>query len=142
MWGGGLVTSRCQRCGGPVAAEYDLDRRRRVGVRLWCGHEASSAPAPLPLTREPTGRERAKIGTVYQGAGSGGVPVLTDRECQVLRLIAEGGQDAEIAERIGYKEWIVSYDVRRILDKLGARNRAHAVRRGWEEGYLGREAGR
>jgi DNA-binding CsgD family transcriptional regulator len=65
--------------------------------------------------------------------------MLTDRECQVLRLIAEGGQDAEIAERLGWQPWIIATDVRAILRKLGARNRAHAVRLGWEQGEIGRE---
>lgn len=53
---------------------------------------------------------------------------LTDRERSVLSLMADGYQNAEIAERLCLAEGTVKNYVSQILAKLNARDRAHAVR--------------
>lgn len=50
---------------------------------------------------------------------------ITDRECQVLTLIAEGECNAAIAERLGITEKTVKSHVSRLLDKLGMSSRVH-----------------
>lgn len=52
---------------------------------------------------------------------------LTDREHEVLRLIAEGRTNAEIADALVVGETTVKTHVHHILAKLGARDRAHAI---------------
>lgn len=52
---------------------------------------------------------------------------LTDRECQVLRLLADGGSTREIAGHMCYSERTVKNIVRSLLDKLNCRTRAQAV---------------
>ncbi|WP_344140045.1 response regulator transcription factor [Luedemannella flava] len=52
---------------------------------------------------------------------------LTDREAQVLRLIAEGRSNEEIAELLVIAESTAKTHVKRILAKIGARDRAQAV---------------
>ena len=52
---------------------------------------------------------------------------LTQRERDVLILLADGFRTAEVAERLMVSEHTVRSRIKTILDKLGARNREHAV---------------
>jgi len=61
---------------------------------------------------------------------------LTEREIDVLRLIAGGNSNREIAERLGIGEATVKSHVTNILSKLGANDRAHAVTIGLKRGII------
>lgn len=52
---------------------------------------------------------------------------LTDREVDVLRLLADGNSTREIATRLSYSERTVKNIVHVLLAKLNCRTRAHAV---------------
>jgi DNA-binding NarL/FixJ family response regulator len=56
-----------------------------------------------------------------------GGPQLTQRELQVLRLIADGKGNPEIAESLGISEQTVKTHVSAILEKLGVANRIQAA---------------
>lgn len=55
------------------------------------------------------------------------VLLLTRREREVLRLVADGLTNAEIGGRLGMAEQTAKNHVAAILAKLGATNRAHAA---------------
>lgn len=59
---------------------------------------------------------------------------LSDKEIQVLRLIAQGATNEEIAQQIHWSERTVKREIEDVMTKLGARNRAQAaaeaIRRG------------
>jgi len=52
---------------------------------------------------------------------------LSSREREVLNLIAQGFSNREIGTQLNISEETVKSQVRAILHKFGARNRAHAV---------------
>lgn len=63
-------------------------------------------------------------------------PALTDREREVLGMLAEGLSNKRIAQRLRISEHTVKAHVGSILGKLGAATRAEAVRLGVRLGYV------
>ena len=63
------------------------------------------------------------------GPDSAGAEALTARELDVLRLLARGQTNLEIAGALLVREGTVKYHVKNILRKLGATSRADAVSR-------------
>ncbi len=67
---------------------------------------------------------------------TGPMPELTQRELQVLRLLAEGLPNKTIAARLGISEHTVKFHVNSILGKLGAQSRTEAVTRATRLGLI------
>ncbi|OPC79172.1 DNA-binding response regulator [Embleya scabrispora] len=62
--------------------------------------------------------------------------VLTERETEVLRLIATGSTNREIASRLYLSEGTVKNHISRILSRLGLRDRTHAAIYAHDHGLL------
>jgi DNA-binding NarL/FixJ family response regulator len=61
---------------------------------------------------------------------------LTEREIDVLKLIAAGNGNKQIADELSISEATVKSRVTNILSKLGANDRAHAVTIGLKRGII------
>jgi DNA-binding NarL/FixJ family response regulator len=62
--------------------------------------------------------------------------LLTPREIDVLRLVAAGNANKEVAAQLSVTEETVKSHVRNILAKLGANDRTHAVAIGLKRGII------
>lgn len=70
-------------------------------------------------------------------AGSEGLPVLTRREVEVLKLIADGLTNQEIAEKLFISAWTVDSHRKNLLLKFNAKNTAHLVKAALAGGLIG-----
>ena len=61
---------------------------------------------------------------------------LTKREVEILRLMAGGYSNREIAEALGTAEGTIKNHASSILSKLGVRDRTRAVLKALERGYI------
>ncbi len=83
---------------------------------------------PSPGFYSTTGRNTVAISGIEE--------TLTDRELEVLLLLAEGLKNREIAQRLHLSTATVKTHVLHIYDKLGVRNRTAAVRQALSVGLL------
>jgi DNA-binding NarL/FixJ family response regulator len=100
-------------------------------VRLVAAGDALLAPG---VTRRLIA-EFARMGAP-RTPGRAQLDGLTERESEVLALVARGLSNAEIAERLVVAEQTVKTHVSRILMKLGLRDRTQAVVLAYETGVV------
>lgn len=113
------LVRRCVRAGArgyllKDIARLDLGRSLRAVVRGEAVIDSKVTPAVLAAARQ-----------------AGDLPAteepLNARQKEVLRLVAEGLSNREIAARTHLSEYTVKGYVEEILERLGARNRVHAA---------------
>jgi DNA-binding NarL/FixJ family response regulator len=101
-------------------------------IRIVAAGEALLAPS---ITRRLLDRVASKLPPAHEDA----IPALhelTERELEVLKLVARGLSNAEIAEKLVVSETTVKTHVSRVLGKLDLRDRVQAVILSYETGLV------
>ncbi|HEX6449546.1 MAG TPA: response regulator transcription factor [Trebonia sp.] len=80
-------------------------------------------------------QEQGSVSPLPAGSGGPAADELTPREAEVLRLIAAGQSNREIARTLFVSEATVKTHVNRIFAKTGSRDRAQATRYAYTHGY-------
>ncbi|WP_278265745.1 response regulator transcription factor [Nocardia sp. AG03] len=134
-----------------VLTTYDLDDYALAAVRAGAsGFLLKDAPAEhflaavravhagdAVLAPSTTRRLLHLLAPALDPAARRLVSTLTERETQVLRVMATGASNAEIATALGVGAGTVKTHVRHILTKLSARDRVRAVIVAHEAGLAG-----
>ncbi len=82
------------------------------------------------------GRAAVAPGVLAMLARRDAAPALTEREANVLRLAADGLTNRAIGHRLAIGEATVKTHLQHVYAKLGAPDRAAAVRIAWERGLV------
>ena len=112
-----LADQRSAQAGGDVPAEYL--RRLMAAIEPDAGWPPGAAPARLGSVIVP-----------------GLVEALSERELEVLQLLAAGKSNAQIADELYVTLHTVKKHITHILGKLGAANRTEAAARARELGLV------
>ena len=98
-------------------------------IRVVAGGEALLSPSVTRRLIEEFTR-RPQTGSIER------LSMLTEREREVLLLIARGLSNQELAEQLFIADNTVKTHVKRIFTKLGARDRAQAIVIAYESGLM------
>jgi DNA-binding CsgD family transcriptional regulator len=132
LWGAAEALRDVLGIGLPPADEGQFERLQ-VGPRFQLGDEAwraawaegraLSAEAALALALEPAPEAAAMVAPLSTLPAG-----LSEREAEVLRLVAQGLTNAQIAERLVLSPYTVNAHLRTIFGKIGVSTRAAATR--------------
>ncbi len=112
---------------GFLLKDISLERLAE-GIRSVVAGQTLFRPALTERTRSAYERSAAPVADLQQR--------LTERETEILALMAGGFNNAEIAAALGPSEGTIKNHVSSILSKMNVRDRLRAVLRGLELGYI------
>lgn len=123
-----------------VFTTYDHDedtfRAIEAGAQGYLLKDAFGAELVETVTAVARGRRRIPLWIAEQLAERKVRPALTERELEVLRQIAAGASNREVARNLGISEGTVKSHVVHILDKLDVADRTAAVATALARGLL------
>jgi DNA-binding NarL/FixJ family response regulator len=118
------------------AGDVQVVRALKAGARGYLLKGSVHTDLVETIRAVHAGQKRVPAEIANELAEHTGDDELTAREMDVLRLIAGGNANKEIAAQLSISEETVKSHVTRILDKLGANDRTHAVTIGLQRGII------
>jgi DNA-binding NarL/FixJ family response regulator len=119
-----------------VLRESDLDVVEGAGLQGGARPLAARLAEDLAALGEPVERRLGRIAAAQLANGG-----LTRREVEIVRLVAVGRTNREIARELFLSPRTVDTHVQNIRMKLGCRSRADAARRATELGLVAPQGG-
>jgi DNA-binding NarL/FixJ family response regulator len=118
------------------AGDTQVLRAIKAGARAYLLKNALHKELLDTIRAVHAGKKYISPGASFELAEHASDDALTPAEVRVLRLIAEGNANKEIAAQLSVSEDTVKGQVRNILSKLGAKDRAHAAMIGVKRGII------
>jgi DNA-binding NarL/FixJ family response regulator len=107
--------------------DVEIQRALEAGARGYLLKSMPPKDMVAVIRQVHAGKKRIPSEIVAHLAEHMGEEDLTSRELEVLRHIAGGNRNRDIAERLFVAEETVKVHVKHIMDKLGAKDRTEAV---------------
>jgi DNA-binding NarL/FixJ family response regulator len=111
----------------------------RAGARGYLIKDTPTKEIVAAIRDVHAGKQRIEPAIAEQVAQRIGKAGLSVREIDVLKLIAHGLSNKEVANELGVTEATAKKHMTSVLTKLGAKDRTHAVRIGLERGIISLE---
>jgi DNA-binding NarL/FixJ family response regulator len=111
-------------------------RAVNAGARGYLVKDASREELSAMVTQALADSSARRTAPRARPDSPGGMPVLTERELQVLRGMGRGRSNSEIGKELYLSEDTVKTHARRLFRKLGAADRAQAVAMGFRWGLV------
>jgi DNA-binding NarL/FixJ family response regulator len=118
------------------AGDFQVSRALKAGARGYLLKGMLRQELLETIRAVHAGRKRLSAEVAAEIAEHAADGVLTPREIDVLRLIAEGNANKEIAGKLSLTEETIKGYVKNILAKLGVNDRTHAVTIGLKRGII------
>jgi DNA-binding NarL/FixJ family response regulator len=118
------------------AGDVQALRALKAGARAYLLKDSLHRELLDTIRAVQAGRKSMSPEISFQLAEHATDDALTPAEVRVLRLIAEGNANKEIAAQLSTSEDTVKGQVRNILSKLGAKDRTHAAMIGLKRGFI------
>lgn len=118
------------------AGDVQVTRALKAGARAYILKGRLAGEILETIRAVHAGQKRIPPEVAAELAEHVGESGLTEREMEVLRLIAAGNANKEIAAQLSITEETVKSRVSKILSKLGANDRTHAVTIGLKRGII------
>jgi len=118
------------------AGDIQVSRALKAGARAYLLKDMLRKELLETIRAVHAGQKRVSSEVAAEIAEHATDEILTPRETDVLRLIAGGKANKEIAAQLGLTEQTVKSHVKNILGKLGANDRTHAVTTALKRGII------
>jgi len=118
------------------AGDVQVSRAFEAGARAYLLKGSLRKELLEPIRAVHAGKKRLSSEVAIEITEHATDDTLTPREIDVLRLVAGGNANKEIAAQLSLTEETVKSHIRSILGKLGARDRTHAVALGLKRGII------
>jgi DNA-binding NarL/FixJ family response regulator len=118
------------------AGDAQVLRAIKAGARGYLLKSALHRELLETIRAVHAGKKSLSAEASYELAEHATDDALTPAEVRVLRLVAAGNANKEIAEHLAISEETVKGQVRNILSKLGAKDRTHAAMLGLKRGII------
>lgn len=118
------------------AGDVEIQRALEAGARAYVLKSMPPKELVEVIRQVHAGKKRIPAEIAAHLAEHYSDEALTDREIEVLKQIAEGNRNRDIAEKLFITEETVKVHIKHLMEKLGASDRTQAVAIGVRRGII------